>query len=113
MDKRARCQGIVLEPADRVTDAGTHIEFADEVLMDVTGDMSGLDDAGEARVSSLVGNWSGTFPTIIFSDRVHNQIDRNMRNSVIVRILGRTIGFKAFLGQIHVIWKPLGGDTTD
>ncbi|KAL4304467.1 hypothetical protein GQ457_10G013930 [Hibiscus cannabinus] len=51
---------------------------------------------------------SVTFPTIIFSDRVHNQIDRNMRNYVIVHLLGRTTDFKVLLGQIHAIWKPLG-----
>ncbi|KAK8698160.1 hypothetical protein V6N13_114287 [Hibiscus sabdariffa] len=42
--KVAECQMLY----SKITDAGTHIEFADEVI-DATGDMPGLDDAGEAR----------------------------------------------------------------
>ncbi|KAL4339458.1 hypothetical protein GQ457_08G033150 [Hibiscus cannabinus] len=34
---------------------------------------------------------SGVIPSIQFSDRVHDQVDKNMRNAIIVRLLGRNI----------------------
>ncbi|KAK8571980.1 hypothetical protein V6N13_047607 [Hibiscus sabdariffa] len=37
---------------------------------------------------------SGSFPKVKFVAHVHDHIDRNMRTSVIVRLLGRTIGTK-------------------
>ncbi|XP_039041572.1 uncharacterized protein LOC120180286 [Hibiscus syriacus] len=51
---------------------------------------------------------SGEFPSINFSNRVHDCIDRNMRNVIIVRLLGCTIGYKALLNHINALWKPVG-----
>ncbi|KAL4302118.1 hypothetical protein GQ457_10G024680 [Hibiscus cannabinus] len=51
---------------------------------------------------------SGPFPSVKFSDRVHDQIDRNMCNTVIVRLLGRSIGYKTLLHRIYTLWKPSG-----
>ncbi|KAE8710075.1 hypothetical protein F3Y22_tig00110328pilonHSYRG01226 [Hibiscus syriacus] len=48
------------------------------------------------------------FPTIRFSEKVHDQIDKNMRNVIIVRLLGRMIGYKALLNRIKALWKPIG-----
>ncbi|KAL4362433.1 hypothetical protein GQ457_04G029140 [Hibiscus cannabinus] len=50
----------------------------------------------------------GAIPSIQFSDRVHDQVDRNMRNAVIVRLLGRNIGYKSLWSRMHAIWKPVG-----
>ncbi|KAL4291177.1 hypothetical protein GQ457_14G014560 [Hibiscus cannabinus] len=70
----------------------------------------GVCDAGSVEVkvseSDYVIDRSGPFPTVKFSDKVHDQIDRNMRNSVIIRLLGRKIGFKALLSRIIALWKP-------
>ncbi|XP_039039738.1 uncharacterized protein LOC120177789 [Hibiscus syriacus] len=51
---------------------------------------------------------SDAFPTIKFSEKVHDQIDKNMRNVIIVRLLGRMIGYKALLNRIQALWKPIG-----
>ncbi|KAL4297051.1 hypothetical protein GQ457_12G005610 [Hibiscus cannabinus] len=50
----------------------------------------------------------GKFPTIKFSKRVHDQIDSTMRNVIIVRLLGRNIGYQSLLNRIHALWKPSG-----
>ncbi|KAK8507616.1 hypothetical protein V6N12_017909 [Hibiscus sabdariffa] len=50
----------------------------------------------------------GLFHSIKFSERVHEHIDNNMRNTIIVSLLGRLIGYKTLLFLIHAIWKPLG-----
>ncbi|KAE8673782.1 hypothetical protein F3Y22_tig00111772pilonHSYRG00087 [Hibiscus syriacus] len=51
---------------------------------------------------------SGAIPIIKFSERVQEQIDRSMSKSVIVRLLGRTIGYKALLDRIIALWRPRG-----
>ncbi|KAL4384528.1 hypothetical protein GQ457_15G012170 [Hibiscus cannabinus] len=50
----------------------------------------------------------GKIPSIQFSPRVHDQVDRNLRNAIIVRLLGRTIGFRSLWNRIHALWKPVG-----
>ncbi|KAL4303605.1 hypothetical protein GQ457_10G024780 [Hibiscus cannabinus] len=51
---------------------------------------------------------SGDYPSIKFSARVHDQIDRSTRNVVIVRLLGRNIGYGTLLNRLHALWKPKG-----
>ncbi|KAE8735657.1 hypothetical protein F3Y22_tig00000340pilonHSYRG01097 [Hibiscus syriacus] len=53
-------------------------------------------------------NGHGAIPSICFSDRVHDQIDRNTRNAIIVCLLGRTIGCKTMVTRVHALWKPAG-----
>ncbi|KAL4367762.1 hypothetical protein GQ457_05G027470 [Hibiscus cannabinus] len=47
-------------------------------------------------------------PTIDFSDRLHQLIDKKLKNSVVVRLLGRSIGYSALLSRIKVLWRPVG-----
>ncbi|KAL4341873.1 hypothetical protein GQ457_08G009200 [Hibiscus cannabinus] len=51
---------------------------------------------------------SGAFPKIQFSEKVHDQIDLSMRNVIIVRLLGKVIGYGALLNRLHVLWRPTG-----
>ncbi|KAL4284759.1 hypothetical protein GQ457_16G014900 [Hibiscus cannabinus] len=44
------------------------------------------------RDDDFVIDRAGMFPSIMFSDRVHEQIDANMSTSVIVHLLGHSIG---------------------
>ncbi|KAK8560300.1 hypothetical protein V6N12_013099 [Hibiscus sabdariffa] len=46
-------------------------------------------------------------PSIQFLDKVHDQINCNLRNAIVVRLLGRNIGFNASWNRIHAIWKPV------
>ncbi|KAL4301928.1 hypothetical protein GQ457_10G020040 [Hibiscus cannabinus] len=50
----------------------------------------------------------GPFPEIRFSDRVHCTIDSKLAHSVVIRLLGKSIGYKALLNRIELLWKPLG-----
>ncbi|KAL4363646.1 hypothetical protein GQ457_04G012640 [Hibiscus cannabinus] len=47
-------------------------------------------------------------PEIWFSDRVHNAIDAKLAKSMIVRLLGKTIGYRALWNRIHSLWSPTG-----
>ncbi|KAL4310070.1 hypothetical protein GQ457_01G015050 [Hibiscus cannabinus] len=46
--------------------------------------------------------------TIRFSDRVHDAIDEKLANSVIIRLLGKSIGYRALLNRIQALWNPIG-----
>ncbi|KAL4378484.1 hypothetical protein GQ457_02G025250 [Hibiscus cannabinus] len=50
---------------------------------------------------------SGPFPIIRFSNKVHEQIDVCMKQTLIVRLLGKTVGYKALLNRINALWKPV------
>ena len=43
-----------------------------------------------------------------FQRKFINQLMKKMVNSLIVRLLGKTIGFKALLNHIKVLWVPVG-----
>ena len=47
-------------------------------------------------------------PTISFFDRVKGILARLMDHSVIVKLLGKTIGYKALQNRIMTLWKPFG-----
>ncbi|KAK9015561.1 hypothetical protein V6N11_006663 [Hibiscus sabdariffa] len=49
---------------------------------------------------------SGKYPTIRFSDRVHDRVDWSMRHTIIVRLMGRAIGYKVLLDRIYGLWHP-------
>ncbi|KAL4285114.1 hypothetical protein GQ457_16G010640 [Hibiscus cannabinus] len=50
----------------------------------------------------------GDFPSIRFSERVHERIDYGMRQAVIVRLLGRNIGYKTLFSRIKALWALKG-----
>ncbi|KAL4384625.1 hypothetical protein GQ457_15G012350 [Hibiscus cannabinus] len=52
---------------------------------------------------------SSTLPEISFSDRIHDEIDAQLANSVVVRLLGKSIGYRALLSRIQNLWSPSGG----
>ncbi|KAL4340432.1 hypothetical protein GQ457_08G019370 [Hibiscus cannabinus] len=49
-----------------------------------------------------------TLPEIQFSDHVHKAIDKKLANSVVIRLLGRSIGYRALLNRIQSMWNPSG-----
>ncbi|KAL4332531.1 hypothetical protein GQ457_07G011940 [Hibiscus cannabinus] len=50
----------------------------------------------------------GELPEIWFSDRVHEAIDAKLAKSMIVRLLGKPIGYRALWNRIHALWNPVG-----
>ncbi|KAL4341260.1 hypothetical protein GQ457_08G016750 [Hibiscus cannabinus] len=62
----------------------------------------------EVRDEDVRIGGSSSLPEIQFSDNVHEAIDAKLANSVIVRLLGRSIGYQTLLNRIHLIWKPKG-----
>ncbi|XP_050226088.1 uncharacterized protein LOC126675483 [Mercurialis annua] len=52
-----------------------------------------------------IGNAKGV-PSINFSDRIHNLFALNMKLCVVVRLLGKTIGYRTLFGRLMKLWKP-------
>ncbi|KAK8979716.1 hypothetical protein V6N11_027751 [Hibiscus sabdariffa] len=80
--------------APKISYASIVIRDGNQVAIDP---ISSLDDvvatAGDVKVDK-----SGSFPFVEFSETVHERIDYSMRRSLIVQLLGRSIGFKTLLG---------------
>ncbi|KAL4369394.1 hypothetical protein GQ457_05G014800 [Hibiscus cannabinus] len=97
-----------------VTSGKSRVSYASVVGRSLKGDEQEQDgvvlDPNKVIVldEDCVVNRDGQFPTIRFSTRVHDQVDLAIRNVVIVRLLGRNIGYQTLLNRIHVLWKPSG-----
>ncbi|KAL4387186.1 hypothetical protein GQ457_09G024730 [Hibiscus cannabinus] len=77
-----------------------------KVLSSNTRSLSDLDvDVKEDDVR--IGG-SSTLPEIQFSDRVHNQVDAQLAKSVIVRLLGKSIGYRTLMNRVKSLWNPKG-----
>ncbi|KAL4379982.1 hypothetical protein GQ457_02G035630 [Hibiscus cannabinus] len=96
---------------------GNSVSYADIVGGSAKGDDKDKDglkklpcDPNKVEVldEDCIIDKSGKFPTIKFSERVHKLIDSNMRNVIIVRLLGRNIGYQTLLNRIQALWKPAG-----
>ena len=47
-------------------------------------------------------------PAIVFSDRAYRLMAESMKNSVVVKLLGKSISYHALWTRIHALWNPLG-----
>ena len=45
-------------------------------------------------------------PMLKFSDRVKGILARSIECSVVVKLLGRTIGYRVLYNRIMALWKP-------
>lgn len=46
-------------------------------------------------------------PLVKFSSRVHCFIEKKMENSLVIKLIGKNIGFNALLNRIQLLWKPV------
>ncbi|KAL4272858.1 hypothetical protein GQ457_13G019130 [Hibiscus cannabinus] len=81
--------------------AGTGVSEGTGRLRLSLEDIEVLDD-------DVIVDVSGPFLVICFSDRVHEEIDKSMERSLIVRLLGKTIGYRMLWNRIHALWSPKG-----
>lgn len=45
-------------------------------------------------------------PSVKFSNRLHGFIEKRMGNSLVIKLIGRSIVFNALLNRIQILWKP-------
>ncbi|KAL4384688.1 hypothetical protein GQ457_15G003010 [Hibiscus cannabinus] len=91
---------LVLKPSFRDMVAGRLWEGL------VTSQISELDvdmEEGDVQITSVNGT-----PKVCFSERVHSLVDDKLAKSIIVRLLGRSIGYTALLNRVRTMWNPSG-----
>ncbi|KAE8708652.1 hypothetical protein F3Y22_tig00110336pilonHSYRG00051 [Hibiscus syriacus] len=81
--------------------SGSSKQGVDEVSLQAMDEVIVLDE------ECVVDN-NGPYSSIHFADQVHDRIDYSMRRWMIVRLLGRAIGFKTLLTQIRILWQLQG-----
>ncbi|MBA0729852.1 hypothetical protein Golax_022665 [Gossypium laxum] len=45
-------------------------------------------------------------PSISFSDRIQKILIQGMENTVILKLLGRNIGFSVLQNKLYNLWRP-------
>ena len=84
-----------------------------EILVNATQAMEqgvggGIED-WDFEEGDVIETNEGTMPSIKFSARVHAKLSEPWKNSVIVKLLGCTIGYRALCTRLNVIWKSTMG----
>ncbi|KAL4279049.1 hypothetical protein GQ457_03G029200 [Hibiscus cannabinus] len=83
--------------------------FKDKLLGAVSRKPSTLTDLDvEVKAEDVQIGGNGTLPEIRFSDTVHNEVDVQLASSVIIRLLGKSIGYRALLNRVQSLWNPSG-----
>lgn len=60
------------------------------------------------REGDVIIDKDAAIPSIEFSSRIKDLIIQDMKLAVVVKLLGRTIGYKTFYDKILNLWKPTG-----
>ena len=81
--------------------------------------------ADDAREEDLTGNekdvdlgsedvridHNGQIPAIAFSQKVHEQLIKPWQNAVVIKLLGRSLGYKALSFRLETLWSETKGYT--
>ncbi|KAL4367995.1 hypothetical protein GQ457_05G013640 [Hibiscus cannabinus] len=97
------------EPTVGVDTQQGNLSFRDKLLSNTSKNIASnslveLDVVVQNEDVRLGG--SNTLPEIQFSNRIHEAIDAKLACSLVVRLLGRSIGYQALLNRIQALWKP-------
>ncbi|XP_065859791.1 uncharacterized protein [Euphorbia lathyris] len=60
----------------------------------------------EVNEEDVVVDTNNDLPSIVFSDRIHTLMAKAMQLSVVVRLLGKRIGYKVLYNRLMSLWKP-------
>ncbi|KAL4352696.1 hypothetical protein GQ457_06G009900 [Hibiscus cannabinus] len=77
-------------------------------LADAKSPPSFLKDEVTFLDGDIITDCTWKIPSIQFSNKIHDQIDNNLSNAIILRLLGRNIGYRALVNRVTTLWKPIG-----
>ncbi|KDO37533.1 hypothetical protein CISIN_1g048335mg, partial [Citrus sinensis] len=63
----------------------------------------------EIEKEDVVIDREGFLPSISFSQKVHEQLIKPWQSTVVVKFLGRMIGYKALCSLLEILWPNIGG----
>ncbi|XP_012453513.2 uncharacterized protein LOC105775549 [Gossypium raimondii] len=91
------------------TSPGKSISWRDMLVGQSSKDTH-IDLEGKEDLEILDGDIKKTFvdgvPSISFSDRIHKILIQGMDNTVILKLLGRNIGFPVLQNKLFNLWRP-------
>ncbi|KAL9408331.1 hypothetical protein AB3S75_046819 [Citrus x aurantiifolia] len=59
----------------------------------------------EIEMEDVVIQWEGFLPSISFSQKVNEQLIKPWQSTVVVKLLGRMIGYKALCSRLEILWS--------
>ncbi|XP_024038338.1 uncharacterized protein LOC127903112 [Citrus sinensis] len=60
------------------------------------------------KKEDVVIEQEGFLPSISFSQKVHEQLIKPWQSTVVVKLLGRMIGYKALCSRLEILWPNIG-----
>ncbi|KAH9745834.1 DUF4283 domain-containing protein [Citrus sinensis] len=66
-----------------------------------------MDDEWDFEPGDVTVGDDGTMPTIKFSQRIHEKLVKPWQNLVVVKLLGRNIGYKVLYNRLKVMWHMI------
>ena len=66
-----------------------------------------MEDEWDFEPGDVTVRDDGTMPTIQFSKRIHDKLTKPWLNSVVVKLLGRSIGYKVLCNRLKVMWHMI------
>lgn len=67
-------------------------------------ELVGTEEDLEFGSEDVVIEKEGQILSISFSQKVHAQLERPWKNAVIVKLLGRTMGYRALCNRLESLW---------
>ncbi|KAK9200353.1 hypothetical protein WN944_015550 [Citrus x changshan-huyou] len=71
--------------------------------------IGGRDADWDFEEGDVIESHDGVMPSIKFSARIQEKLIQPWKNSVVVKLLGRNIGYKALCARLASMWKPSMG----
>ncbi|KAK9195306.1 hypothetical protein WN943_003426 [Citrus x changshan-huyou] len=132
-DKETKCEELNSPPPiedDRLTkktkfraqgediDNPSMLSFRDKLMKQQRGvidaevgreEFMGRENDIEIEKEDVVIDREGFLPSISFSQKVHEQLIKPWQSTVVVKFLGRMIGYKALCSLLEILWPNIGG----
>ena len=69
----------------------------------------GRDDYLEIETEDVIIERDDSIPSIVFSQKVHEQLIKLWQATVVMKLLGHMIGYKALASRLETLWPNIGG----
>ncbi|KAK9203874.1 hypothetical protein WN943_014131 [Citrus x changshan-huyou] len=90
------------------------MSFKDSLMKDQAGDATemneGMDDLAIADEDVII-EIDGCIPSVVFSQKMQEQLVRPWKNTVIVKLLGHFIGYRSLCTKLESLWRVERGFT--
>ena len=84
------------------------MSFRDSLMKDEMNE--GVDDLDIADEDVIIET-DGCIPSIVFSQKMQEQLVRPWKNTMIVKLLGRSIGYRSLCTKLESLWRVERGFT--